>query len=132
MEKMKNNNLLANALCGYMPHATYIEVNNLNGNHTQILKSVEFVDGGIWVNTCFGVDEVKPYLRPMSSMTDAEEKAYLEQVDKDTMRMGKEFELPKANMVGVNALDWLLEHHFDYRNLIESGLALVAPDDMYN
>ena len=28
-------------------------------------------------------------------------------------------------------LDWLLEHHFDYRGLIEKGLALEAPEDMY-
>jgi hypothetical protein len=28
-------------------------------------------------------------------------------------------------------LDWLNEHHFDYRNLIEKGLALEAPEGMY-
>jgi hypothetical protein len=28
-------------------------------------------------------------------------------------------------------LDWLLAHHFDFRGLIEKGLALEAPDGMY-
>ncbi len=28
-------------------------------------------------------------------------------------------------------IDWLNEHHFDYRNLIEKELALQAPDNMY-
>jgi hypothetical protein len=28
-------------------------------------------------------------------------------------------------------VDWLNEHHFDYRGLIEKGLALEAPEDMY-
>ena len=28
--------------------------------------------------------------------------------------------------------DWLNEHHFDYRGLIEKGLALEAPEWMYN
>ena len=28
-------------------------------------------------------------------------------------------------------VDTLNKHHFDYRNLIEKGLALEAPEDMY-
>ena len=28
--------------------------------------------------------------------------------------------------------DWLNAHHFDYRGLINKGLALVAPPEMYN
>ena len=27
--------------------------------------------------------------------------------------------------------DWLKVHHFDYRGLIEKGLALEAPEGMY-
>jgi hypothetical protein len=29
-------------------------------------------------------------------------------------------------------IDWLNKHHFDYRGLITKGLALEAPDGMYN
>jgi len=28
--------------------------------------------------------------------------------------------------------DWMNAHHFDYRGLIEKGLALEAPEDMYS
>jgi len=28
--------------------------------------------------------------------------------------------------------DWKIEHHFDFRGLIEKGLALEAPDGMYD
>ena len=28
-------------------------------------------------------------------------------------------------------LDWMHSHHFDYRGLIEKGLALEAPEGMY-
>ncbi len=28
-------------------------------------------------------------------------------------------------------IDWLNTHHFDFRGLIEKGLALEAPNDMY-
>lgn len=31
----------------------------------------------------------------------------------------------------ANMFDWLNEHHFDYRGLIENGLALEAPEGMY-
>ena len=34
---------------------------------------------------------------------------------------------------GVDELvDWINAHHFDYRGLIEKGLALEASKDMYN
>jgi hypothetical protein len=32
----------------------------------------------------------------------------------------------------LKAFDWLNAHHFDYRGLIEKGLALEAPEGMYN
>ena len=31
----------------------------------------------------------------------------------------------------IESIDWLNAHHFDYRGLIETGLALEAPEDMY-
>jgi hypothetical protein len=31
----------------------------------------------------------------------------------------------------VDEVDWLNAHHFDYRGLIEKGLALEAPGNMY-
>jgi predicted AlkP superfamily phosphohydrolase/phosphomutase len=34
----------------------------------------------------------------------------------------------KLNMC---VIDWLNAHHFDYRGLIEKGLALEAPEGMY-
>ena len=64
----------------------------------------------------------KPYLRPMSSMTEEEED------ELNSARMGNYGE----------DVDWLNAHHFDYRidpstgkTLIESGLAIKAPEDMY-
>ena len=54
-----------------------------------------------------------PFLRSMSSMTE-EERKYLQK-------------LPFP----YNFVDWLNAHHFDYRGLIEKGLALEAPKGMY-
>jgi hypothetical protein len=66
------------------------------------------------------ISEVKPYLRPMSSMT-IEEK--FEYNGFDGYIFNDEDTIIK--------FDWLNKHHFDYRGLIESGLALEAPEGMY-
>ena len=59
----------------------------------------------------------KLLLRPMSSMTEEEKKEYYQHI---------------VLINGVEKYDWLNEHHFDYRGLIERGLALEAPEGMYD
>ena len=61
-----------------------------------------------------------PFLRPMSSMTEEERKEYLHITLCDVV-----------DCEAWNEVDWLNSHHFDYRGLIEKGLALEAPKDMY-
>ena len=58
---------------------------------------------------------IKPYLFPMSSMTEEEKSMY------------------EGLMIGIDnisymldVIDWLNSHHFDYRGLIEKGLAIDA------
>lgn len=70
-----------------------------------------------------GCDDIRPFLRPMSSMTDEEKKEY------DVMsRLDDEYAQPYDS---AHLIDWLNAHHFDYRGLIEKGLALEAPVGMY-
>ena len=70
------------------------------------------------------LDEVRPYLRPMSSMTEEERKEYIRECN-------KVFSFRYGASSHYQVTDWLNEHHFDYRRLIERGLALEAPLDMY-
>ena len=68
----------------------------------------------------FRFGEVLPYLRPLSSMTEEESKEFgLLQTDFYT----DGFLYPIA---AVNLIDWLNAHHFDYRCLIEKGLAIAV------
>lgn len=72
----------------------------------------------------FKIGEVKPYLRPMSSMTEEEAFNYKHL---DLLYYSNDgFEMPN-----FRSIDWLLSHHFDYRGLIPMGLALEAPEGMY-
>lgn len=62
----------------------------------------------------------KLFLRPMESITEEEK---------------KEYNLTKALSIvdypTLKSFDWLNAHHFDYRGLIEKGLALPSPKGMY-
>ena len=75
------------------------------------------------------IEDIKPYLRPMSSMTDMEKQQFnllsMNRIVPDGF--GKNIQ-----MFSLKCIDWFNSHHFDYRGLIEMGLALEAPEGMYN
>lgn len=85
---------------------------------------------------------MKPYLRSMSSMTEKEEeelsKKYVYSICGNRIRAhyhseGYWDDDTELDSDGWEDLfNWLNAHHFDYRGLIEKGLALEAPIDMYN
>ena len=68
------------------------------------------------------LNDIKPYLRSLSTMT-KEEAKWCD---------------PFYNYEGVDEnviseyIDWMYSHHFDINKLIERGLAVEAPEDMYN
>ena len=70
---------------------------------------------------CPLIEDVKLYLRPMSSMTEEEENEY------NSLNAYEKGIFPHTE----EAFDWLNAHHFDYRRLIEKGLALEAPEGMH-
>lgn len=93
---------------------------------------------------CCGITEFKPYLRPMSSMTEEEQKefsvfigkteTYVQQICLDADSMAN----PviggyKCVYWGLfdKCIDWLNSYHFDFRGLIPMGLALEASEGMY-
>lgn len=82
------------------------------------------VGGGLAISFA---EKIMPYLRPMSSMTEEENREY------NSFSLGKDrVSNPYMSVPAFHVLDWLNSHHFDYRGLIEKGLALEAPEGMYN
>ena len=68
-------------------------------------------------------EEIKPYLRKLSfSNMSSDEKFEYDEL-RHFYTLGLNF--------NVDEVDWLLAHHFDYRGLIPMGLALEAPEGMY-
>ena len=65
------------------------------------------------------IENVKPYLRPMSSMTEEERKEY-ELLANHCIVTSMGF----IHLEVVPLIDWLNANHFDYHILIERGLAI--------
>ena len=89
----------------------------------------------------YSIETIKPYLRPMSSMTEEERNEYRKAFEKDFAILEDSIDAPIAykysdgmivsDRVLFNEIDWLNKKMFDFRGLIPMGLALEAPKDMY-
>lgn len=115
--------LLLIDLCARLPYGvTYYHDTENVVTPKQVLSLTEIN------NILLGIgDNIKPYLRPVSSMT-AEE--YCNLCCSCTW-LWHEDDLKTITQGDYKCYDWLDAHHFDYRGLIPMGLALEAPKDMY-
>ena len=136
----KNKQLLITDLCARLPYGVWVECCGVSGKLDNIWLT-HFYNGGNTVvdvngNTdffhdsdYFDITKIKPYLRPMSSMTEDEEIEFCMTVFDTVLRIT---EKKHTCLVSFEQINWLNAHHFDYRGLIEKGLALEAPEGMYN
>ena len=118
---MKDKELLIKDLCARLPYGVKFQGEDSN---------VYTLDAANYF--ALQVEDVvfKPYLRSMSSMTDDEREDWYRQskVDYDC-----EFK-PEPTLSPEHchlSIDWLNKYGFDYRGLIEMGLAFEAPEEMY-
>ena len=110
-------------LCARLPYGVRVkcgrEILTLNVNWLQMFQ--------------YHLDEIKPYLRPMSSMTDNERKEYESFIFTQYHEWdghGTSTEYVEIDDV-ERYVTWLNKKGFDYRGLIPIGLALEAPEGMY-
>ena len=117
MEKDLKQNLLKD-LCCRLPYGVVCRRND--GANIQI-SEIDIKNGKLNYTDDVIMRDIKPYLRPLSSMTEEERKEY------NHSRIDKH---GNWTMHGLD--DYCYEHHFDFRGLIPMGLALEAPEGMYN
>ena len=79
--------------------------------------------GGHEVLFIIGEDDVKPHLRPMSSMTQEEEEEYSFLLNDGGWGVSE-------NLM-TNCIDWLNKNMFDYRGLIPKDLAFTDEFNPY-
>ena len=132
----EDKEVLLKDLCARLPYSVKCEIDDID--EPLELESIKFKgDYFIFGNGVYEryITEIKPYLRPMSSMTEKEKDVYTSFIvgcEYDDYWHPGEY----TDAVCVDAMseliDWLNAHHFDYRNLLKRGLALPAPEGMYN
>lgn len=132
----KDKQLLIKDLCARIPYHTFVQLNPgaYNKPETCLLTGIHGEKIHLNVDSDpFRIDHIKPYLRPMSSMTEEEEKIF-----NDFLEFQAEYVSDADLYNKTDMYDWLNEKKFDYRidpftgkTLIESDLAIEAPKDMY-
>lgn len=117
----EDKKLLFKDLCARLPYNVICQVEFRESGKYQsksMFLSGVFTDEAYFTTESGSIysNEYKPYLFPLSSMTDEQEEEYN---DLNCYELGC---FPHTE----EALDYLIKNHFDYRGLIEKGLAIDA------
>ena len=118
--KEQDKQMLLKDLCGRLPYMVkgmLCEDCICTLDKIWTKKGYELV---VFAGDYYDVDCFKPYLFPLSSMTEEQREEYdaLKQDIEDKFKPWK----------CANLIDWLNKHHFDYNELIGMKLALDATD----
>jgi hypothetical protein len=118
MEMEKDSlNLLLVDLSARLPYGVKCEVYDRIGVLDEISSYGAAVNYNSGEDTTCRIEYVKPYLFPLSSMTEEQREEY----HSFFVQSQRDFITPNN---AVKLFDWLLKNHFDYRGLIEKGLAI--------
>jgi hypothetical protein len=112
----EEKDLLLDDLCARLSHGVKIQVND----RIETLESIDILDKVVGYDSFLSSDleEVKPYLFPLSSMTEEQSKVYHELI-------GGMF--GTSVLINFEFLTYFFNaNHLDYRGLIPMGLALDA------
>lgn len=119
--KQEDKELLLRDLCARLPYG--VKVKTPDSDISKILE-IDFdrrtISVGHYCNDVYVIDEIKPYLRPISSMTNKERDKYrkLCEYRQDGIYIWYSDTL--------KSFDFLIQNGFDYRGLISKGLAIDA------
>lgn len=140
--KQEDKELLLQDLCSRLPYGVILNCCDSIG------EKLTSIDENGLINHDYDIDEVKPYLFPMSSMTEEQKEDLLIHIlgkkdcnlfqvlpdgsidSTDTKR--QKFEYFNFRWVNFDSettsayIDWCNKNHIDFRNLISKNLALDA------
>ena len=122
----EDKELLIKDICGRLPYGIKASCYGAE-EEREIWDEIECVtlDGYVDIGQySLPIENIKPILLPMSSMTEEEWEDY---------RKIRMIDLVNGDINGTfinigSIVDWLNAHHFDYRGLIEKGLAVDATE----
>lgn len=154
----EENDLLLKDLCERLPYGVLIQEKCLEDDkmflpdeETDKLININVSDGILMTNggSFYHIDEIKPYLFPLSSMAEEQKEQYYTLADDVTIKPGKDSHFgikihciklgisdnPHEGLwdsINLDAINWLLKNKFDIYGLIPMGLAIDATElDVY-
>lgn len=118
----EDKELLIKDLCARLPYNVICQVEfkeNGKYNSKVMLLSGIFTDEAYFTTKGGSIysNEYKPYLFPLSSMTEEQKQEY--------QHITERWMYDSSYSIS-DSIDWINVHHFDYRGLIEKSLALDA------
>lgn len=132
--------LLLIDLCARLPYSPFVQLmekfDDEDSEHFREIHNLSTYD--IELFNSGEISNIKPFLRPMSSMTE-EESAELSNIisewyDEELFYLTEEpfleYALQKINYsINPRLFDWLNKKMFDYRGLIPKGLAIEVTEE---
>lgn len=128
--------LLLQDLCSRLPYGVFVEYDYGDG----VKRATKFHGNYLYLMMLGKLQwkDFKPYLRPMSSMTEEEKKEFIDATDGE-LRYSEVFDVIKPMCESedycpsfvsyLKAIDWLNAHHFDFRGLTSLGLTIAVTDE---
>jgi hypothetical protein len=146
----EDKELLFKDLSARFPYRVKVQYDNqacklvvINDDCTILLLGEDGHKPNIEDDLFLNIEKAKPYLRPMSSMTEEEKDEMFGICTLSNCSVNSNWEFVGVEIMSshprygdhystdYSVIDWLNKNMFDYRGLIEKGLALEAPEDMY-
>ena len=135
--------LLLKDLCARLPYGVAVKfkvneviennekfIYNIDGEYSYITNGKSYLTLDI-IKMLFNnyLDEIKPYLFPMSSMTEEQKVEFekMSELDYDYIITQVKNDVPNWTS-GLNRFNWLIKNHFDVYGLIPMGLAIDATE----
>ena len=142
--KQENKDLLLRYLSMILPYEVKVWYKYYSENVTEkFATSIRLVDGKIALSSKFNregdwypIEEanellIKPFLRPMSSMTDEEKKEFdkFSIINEFVWKGDSKNGYKNQAIIMSDAINWLLKKHFDIFDLIPKGLAIEVTEE---
>lgn len=137
--KQEEKDLLLQDLCARLPYSIKFPITVKNPITSEPIETIgtisdinrygiasfvwDYEGQEILVKNSLHIKDVKPYLFPLSSMTEEQEMEYDATFGTIVYEDGR-----KDSVMTSKSFDWLNKNHFDYRGLIPMGLAIDATD----
>lgn len=119
----EDKDLLLKDLCARLPYKTLISIDGNRYRMEEVRHALIGIDTYKTTVDDSNIEQVKPYLFPLSSMTEEQKKEFDQFIELELKAINDEIDSVQTTIFEV---DFYNKHHLDWRGLILKGLAIDA------